>query len=74
MGIKAAASAGFESIIVMGHPWYYPRFGFQPASRWHIKPPMEAPDEAFMALELIDCALHDKAGVVAYPAEYGVAM
>ncbi len=58
----------------MGHPGYYPRFGFSPASKWGIKPPMEAPDEAFMALELVEGSLEDEAGVVEYPREYGVAL
>jgi putative acetyltransferase len=73
-GTKAARDMGFESIICMGHPGYYPRFGFRPASRWSIKPPMEAPDEAFMALELVEGSLEGKAGVVEYPREYDVAL
>jgi len=73
-GIAAAKAGGFESIIVLGHPEYYPRFGFQPASRWGIRPPLEAPDEAFMALELAEGSLHGKAGVVEYPLEYGLAL
>jgi putative acetyltransferase len=73
-GIEAARSLGFASIIVMGHPAYYPRFGFTPASRWGIRPPMEAPDEAFMALELIEGCLEGAAGVVEYPHEYDVAL
>jgi putative acetyltransferase len=67
-------AAGFESIIVMGHPGYYPRFGFRPASPWGIRPPMEAPDEAFMALELAPGSLRGKAGTVVYPREYELAL
>jgi putative acetyltransferase len=73
-GMRAAEAEGFESIIVMGHPAYYPRFGFSPASRWGIEPPLEAPDEAFMALELIEGCLEGAAGVVEYPHEYDVAL
>jgi putative acetyltransferase len=73
-GVRAAEVSGFASIIVMGHPSYYPRFGFSPASRWGIRPPMEAPDEAFMALELVEGCLEGKAGVVEYPREYDVAL
>ena len=73
-GIRAAEAAGFDSIIVMGHPGYYPRFGFTPASRWSIEPPMEAPDEAFMALELVQGSLKGMAGVIEYPREYDVAL
>jgi len=73
-GMRAAEAAGFASIIVMGHPGYYPRFGFSPASRWGIKPPMQAPGEAFMALELVPGSLEGKTGVVEYPREYDVAL
>jgi predicted N-acetyltransferase YhbS len=69
-GLKAAGELGFESVIVLGHPEYYPRFGFKPASRWHIKVPFEVPDEAFMALELTDNALANISGAVRYPEEF----
>lgn len=69
-GLKAAGELGFESVIVLGHPEYYPRFGFKPASRWHIKAPFEVPDEVFMALELTDNALANISGTVRYPEEF----
>jgi predicted N-acetyltransferase YhbS len=49
---------------------YYPRFGFQPASRWGIRPPFEVAEEVFMAYELVPGALDDCAGVVEYPAAF----
>lgn len=73
-GMAVARSLGFQSIIVLGHAGYYPRFGFQPASKWGIRPPLEAPDEAFMAMELSDNSLQGQAGVVEYPREYEDAM
>jgi len=40
-------------VLVLGHPWYYPRFGFRPASQLGIAAPdPELPDEVFMALPL----------------------
>jgi predicted N-acetyltransferase YhbS len=57
-------------VIVLGHPEYYPKFGFKPASRWNIKAPFDAPDEAFMALELVKDELAGKSGVVEYPGEF----
>ena len=69
-GIKAAKKAGYTSIIVLGHPGYYPRFGFVPASTFGIKPPFEVPDTAFMALELLPNSLKGKQGTVKYPKEY----
>jgi putative acetyltransferase len=34
-GIHTTTGLGFKSAIVLGHPLYYPRFGFEPASTWH---------------------------------------
>ncbi len=66
-GLEAARRLGYGSVIVLGHPAYYPRFGFRPASIWGIRPPFEAPDEAFMALELAEGGLSGSAGTVVYP-------
>lgn len=66
-GLAAAAAQGFGHVIVLGHPEYYPRFGFAPASRFGIYPPFEVPDEAFMALALRSGALDGVHGVVRYP-------
>jgi putative acetyltransferase len=32
--LKRAAALGFVSVIVLGHDQYYPKFGFEPASKW----------------------------------------
>ncbi|WP_210367280.1 N-acetyltransferase [Bacillus sp. REN3] len=64
--IKEARKLGHSSIIVLGHPDYYPKFGFRKANEWGIKAPFEVPDEVFMALELKDGALHQVSGVVEY--------
>lgn len=63
---------GFDSVIVLGHPEYYPRFGFKKASLWNIKCPFEAPDESFMAIELKKGSLFEKSGIVQYPEEFGI--
>jgi predicted N-acetyltransferase YhbS len=69
-GLKRARDLGFKSVIVLGHAAYYPRFGFEPASRWGIRPPFEVPDEVFMALELVKDGLKDIHGTVEYPPEF----
>lgn len=69
-GLAAARSGGFGSVVLLGHPGYYPRFGFGPASRWGIRAPFEVPNEAFMALELQAGALAAAAGTVRYPEEF----
>lgn len=70
-GLKKSKEMKFKAILVLGHPTYYPKFGFEPASKWNIKPPInDVPDEASMALELLEGFLRYKAGVIEYPAEY----
>jgi putative acetyltransferase len=66
-GLRLAAEAGHLSVVVLGHQHYYPRFGFEPASRWHIRPPFDVPDAAFMVLALQPGALEGVAGTVQYP-------
>ncbi|MCM3146028.1 N-acetyltransferase [Brevibacillus sp. MER 51] len=64
--LQKAKELGYQSVVVLGHPEYYPKFGFQKASRWGIKAPFEVPDEVFMALELQENALANVSGVVEY--------
>jgi putative acetyltransferase len=52
--LAAAAERGERLVVVLGHPEYYPRFGFVPASRFGIRASFEVPDEALMALFLDD--------------------
>lgn len=65
--LKTAIALGHQSIIVLGHSDYYPRFGFKRASKWHIKPPFNVPDKSFMAIELMPGTLANQPGVVTYP-------
>ena len=65
-GIEKAKSLGYESIVVLGHAEYYPKFGFMPASKFGIVAPWEVPDDVFMALELKDNALKSVSGLVNY--------
>ncbi len=66
-GLIKAKELGFESVIVLGHPEYYKKFGFKSASKWNIKCPFKVPDEVFMALELRETSLNNASGVVRYP-------
>ena len=69
-GLAKAKELNFDAVIVLGHKDYYPKFGFQPASTWKIKCPFEVPDEVFMAIELHQGSLIEKAGTVEYPKEF----
>lgn len=61
---------GYDAVVVLGHPDYYPRFGFVPASRFGLRCEYEVPDEVFMAQELRPDALAGCAGLVRYQAEF----
>ncbi|WP_260610100.1 bifunctional class I SAM-dependent methyltransferase/N-acetyltransferase [Streptomyces sp. WAC06614] len=69
--LGAAAERGESLVVVLGHPEYYPRFGFVPASRYGITAPFEVPDEALMAL-VLDASGPVPAGTIGYPAPFGV--
>jgi len=60
-------------VIVLGHPAYYPRFGFEPTSCHGIRSQWEGiPDEAFMLLALDQPALAGVSGVARYRREFDV--
>jgi putative acetyltransferase len=69
-GLKRAQELGYRSVIVLGHPDFYRKFAFKTASDWGITPPFEAPDSAFMALEIVLGELEGKAGIVEYPSAF----
>lgn len=68
--LEIAKKLGYQSVIVLGHTEFYPKFGFVPASKWNIKCPCEVLDEYFMALELQRGALNDVSGTVIYSKEF----
>jgi putative acetyltransferase len=61
-------------VIVIGHPEYYPRFGFVPASRYDVRCEWEVPAEAFQILPLDSSRLQGVSGVAKYRAEFGTAV
>ncbi|MCX5916292.1 MAG: N-acetyltransferase, partial [Deltaproteobacteria bacterium] len=69
-GLEDCRRAGIQAVVVLGHPEYYPRFGFRRASSWGLRCEFDAPDEAFMALELIPNVLSGRSGVVNYHAAF----
>jgi putative acetyltransferase len=69
-GLEACRAAGYDAAIVLGHPEYYPRFGFAPASRFGITSEYKVRDEVFMALELTEGALADCSGLARYQPEF----
>jgi len=72
-GLEYCASAGYVAVVVLGHPDYYPRFGFVPASGFGIKSEFNVPDEVFMLKTLQGSALQGIKGTVQYHAAFNVA-
>lgn len=68
--LDQARRAGWEAIIVLGHPGFYPRFGFSSALVAKLASPFSG--DAFMALELVPGALDGARGEVVYPAAFGI--
>jgi putative acetyltransferase len=63
-GLEECRRRRVEAVFVIGHPEYYPRFGFTRASGFGVSAEFDVPDDAFMALELIDGAMRGQTGVV----------
>lgn len=71
-GILRAKKLGHTSIVVLGHPEYYPKFGFIPTSEKGIEPPFDVPREVYMVLELMPNALEHVKGVVKYSSPFNI--
>ncbi len=65
-GLAECRERGFGAVVVLGHPEYYPRFGFTPAARFGIGCEYEVPEEAFMAIELVAGYLGGASGTARY--------
>lgn len=67
---RIAKELGYQSVILLGHEKYYPKFGYRPLHYFNISLPFEAPKENCMAIELVPDALSNKIGNVIYPKDF----
>jgi predicted N-acetyltransferase YhbS len=67
---KIAKELGHQRIILLGHAEYYPRFGYELTSKYHIQLPFEAPEENCMVHALTPDALTGVSGTVVYSAPF----
>ncbi|MGV0741820.1 GNAT family N-acetyltransferase [Mycolicibacterium sp. XJ870] len=65
----AARGQGERFVTVLGHPSYYPRFGFSSASAHGVTMKTEVPDDALMVLALNGSDI--PAGIIRYAAAFG---
>src|SRR4030095_6702556 len=65
-GLELCKDQGHRIVVVLGHPEYYPRFGFSTKMAEHLDSPYSG-RASFMALELVAGALDGVEGKVDYP-------
>ena len=65
-GLERCKDLNYDAVVVLGHPTYYPKFGFIPAKKYGIQSEYEVPDEAFMILELVPGSLEGQHGTISY--------
>lgn len=69
-GLAICREQGYAAAVVLGHPGYYPRFGFRPSRPLGIRWEHDAPEEAFMVMELTPGALAGLNGTIRYRPEF----
>lgn len=69
-GLTRCEHLGFGAVVVVGHQYYYPRFGFKPASTFNVRSEYDVPGDVFMALELTPNYLQGKSGTIYYDAAF----
>ena len=73
-GLVAVAERRCPFVIVLGHAEYYPRFGFERASKHGIRCEWDVPDHVFMILVLDEAALKGVSGLARYRPEFSETM
>jgi putative acetyltransferase len=66
-GHQRAKEMGYPFITLIGHPWYYPRFGYVQARQHGLETIWQVRDVVFMVYELQPGALDNAAGKIRYP-------
>jgi putative acetyltransferase len=69
-GLKACERLGYDLVFVVGHPDYYPRFGFKPARLLGFDCEYAVPDEVFMVAEMKPGAARARNGMVRYMRQF----
>lgn len=65
-GLEKCKEFEYGAAIVLGHPWFYPRFGFVPSFKYEVSCEYNVPPEVFMAIELQPGYLHNAKGIIRY--------
>lgn len=65
-GLKECKKAGYDAVVVLGHPRFYTRFGFIPSVAYNIQSEYDVPAEAFMIKPLTKEVLAGCEGTIKY--------
>lgn len=66
-GHEIAEKFGYESVVLLGHEDYYPKFGYERCDKYNIKMPFDVPPENCMVIPLVKDGLKRVNGNVVYP-------
>ena len=69
-GHRLAKALGYQSVVVLGHPGYYPRFGYEPMKKYGLELPFLVREENCMIISLAEHGLSGVTGKVVYPPEF----
>ena len=69
-GNRRLSEMGYPFVVVLGHPEYYPRFGFTPASGYGIQSQWDVPDDVFMVFIIDQARMAGVSGVAIYRPEF----
>jgi putative acetyltransferase len=72
-GNQRLEAEGCRFIVVIGHPSFYPRFGFKPAGMYDISCHWNIPDDAFMVAMLSEPRA-DLKGIAQYRQEFSTVL
>lgn len=71
-GLARLAASDAPFVVVLGHPEYYPRFGFEPASRRGMRCEWNVPDDTFM-IRVFRAVPEGVSGLARYRPEFSAA-
>jgi putative acetyltransferase len=67
-GLHRCRTLGYGLVLLIGHPDYYPKFGFKPARSFQFElRQFEVPNEVFMVCELQEGEIKKCKGELRYP-------
>lgn len=70
-GLKRCEALGYDFVFLIGHPSYYPKFGFKPARKYGFDlKQFNVSDDVFMVFEITEGKLKRTKGELRYPKSF----